>query len=145
MFSCLYWKRKHMGICSMCVQYVCETSLLQFTEKKTGGWGRGSSLKVAFFLFRQQTIVWMGPFTGYVLTSSGDACVVLNISVCAKEPLKQGDKQTKGGGDHQRIQTAAGYNTLPCTPDHPRNSQGLAWLQSQANITGPQSSKRESR
>lgn len=26
-----------MGICTMCVQYVCETSPLQFTEKKTKG------------------------------------------------------------------------------------------------------------
>lgn len=27
-FSRLYWRRKHMGICSMGVQYVCETSRL---------------------------------------------------------------------------------------------------------------------
>lgn len=105
--SRLYWRRKHMWICSMCVQYVCETSLLQFTEKEMG-----VSLKVAFF-FRQQTTVRMRPFTEYVLTSSGEACVVLNISVCAKS---LGNKVI----NRQKVEvTTGGVNTDSCRREYP--------------------------
>lgn len=107
-FSRLYWRRKHMGICSMCVQYVCETSLLQFTEKKDGG----VSLKVVFFLCRQQTTVRMRPFTQCVLTSSRDACLVLNVSVCAKG---FGNKVI----NRQKVEvTTSGANTGSCRREH---------------------------
>lgn len=110
-FSRLYW-RKHMWICSMCVQYVCETSLLQFTEKEMG-----VSLKVAFF-FRQQTTVRMRPFTEYVLTSSGDACVVLNISVCAKS---LGNKVI----NRQKVEvTTGGANTDSCRREYRSSHPG---------------------
>lgn len=98
-----------MGICTMCVQYVCETSLLQFTEKKAGG----VSLKVAFFFFFvQQTTVRMRPFTECVLTSSGDACVVFSISVCAKS---FGNKVI----NRQKVEvTTSGVNTGSCRREH---------------------------
>lgn len=124
-----------------CVYSTCVKHLFYGLLKRR----RGVSLKVAFFLFRQQWTVQMRPFTEYSLTSSVDACVVLNISVCAKKPWKQGDKQTEGGGDHQwseyrQLQERAAPAAALTTPEG-----GKALVQDQHHWTSVVQEKKQRR
>lgn len=126
------------------VRTVCVWNISFTVYRKEDG---GVSLKVAFFLFRQQASVRMRPFTECVLTSRRGACAVLNISVCAKSFANKAIKR-------QKVEvTTSGANTGSCrrelhlpplltTPGTNRVPQGF---DPKANITGPQPSKRRSR